>query len=435
MIRPATIRTGQRLGKYRIQRKLAEGGFGLVYEALDTIEGVNVALKVPYPHLVDHEVLADFRKEVRLAARLDHANILSLKNAAFIDGHFVIVSLLGERTLGDRLQSRMALDTAIDFSEQMLEAAAYAHRCGIIHCDIKPENLILFPGNRLRLTDFGIAKVAQQTLRGSGQGTIGYIAPEQAMGKPSRRSDVFSIGLIMFRMFSGQLPEWPYEWPLPGYERLRARVHPDLIRFLIRAIELEPRKRFDDAAHMLSSFQRIKSRVQRFTVTTSRRKKKPPVKRDWEEVRKRQFLRSHGRSLCAHHKCHKCAGPVSESMQFCPWCSVARKVHRESTTFPAQCPRCHRGVKLDWRFCPWCYGAGFEPLSTRSFTDARYEARCTNSACSRKVLMPFMRYCAWCRRKVKKKWKITGSSEKCAGCGWGILKSFWSHCPWCGKNT
>jgi serine/threonine protein kinase len=97
----------------------------------------------------------------------------------------------------------------------MIEAVAYAHRQRIIHCDIKPENFILFPDNRLRLTDFGIARVAQNTVAGSGSGTVGYMAPEQAMGKPSMRSDVFSLGLVIYRMLTGQLPEWPFEWPPP----------------------------------------------------------------------------------------------------------------------------------------------------------------------------------------------------------------------------
>ena len=257
------LRARQLLGKYRIERRLGEGGFATVYRAMDTIEGIRVALKIPHASLVNSEVLSDFRNEVRLTARLEHPNILPLKNAAFIDDRFVISFPLGERTLDDRLRNRMSLTTALDYASQMLEAAAYAHRLRIIHCDIKPENLIIFPGNRLRLTDFGIAKVAQKTVRGSGTGTVGYMAPEQAMGKPSLRSDVFSLGLIIYRMHSGQWPEWPYEWPPPGFQRLRGRIHPDLIAFMRRAIEPSPRKRFRDADQMLSAFLKIKPRVVR----------------------------------------------------------------------------------------------------------------------------------------------------------------------------
>ena len=119
-------------------------------------------------------------------------------------------------SLDDRLQKRISLSTAVDYSAQILAAVAYAHEHRIIHCDIKPDNFLIFADGRVRLADFGIARVAQKTLRGWGEGTVGYIAPEQAMGKPSFRSDVFSTGLVLYRMFSGCLPEWPYRWPPPG---------------------------------------------------------------------------------------------------------------------------------------------------------------------------------------------------------------------------
>ncbi len=258
------FKANQRLDKYRIERKIADGGFAAVYQALDTIEGVRVALKIPHPHQVTPHVLDLFRREVRLAATLDHPNILPLKNASFIDGHFVIVFALGERTLADRLRSRLSLETAFDYTEQMLEAVAYAHDHWIVHCDIKPENLILFPGNRLRLTDFGIARVVLRTVKASGSGTVGYIAPEQAVGRPSFQSDVFSLGLIIYRMLTGHLPEWPYRWPPLGIERLRRKGHPDLIQWLRKAIDPDPRKRFDDARQMLNAFQRLKPRALRF---------------------------------------------------------------------------------------------------------------------------------------------------------------------------
>ena len=167
------VRVRQRLGKYRIDRRLAEGGFATVYKAYDTISGIPVALKVPHPALVTRETLEVFRKEVRLTAGLDHSNILPVKDAGFIDGRFVIAYPLGDETLGDRLGRRMSVRTMIGLAEQMLEAVAFAHRRRILHGDLKPENFILFPGNHLRLADFGIAKVAHRTLEASGSGTVG----------------------------------------------------------------------------------------------------------------------------------------------------------------------------------------------------------------------------------------------------------------------
>ena len=228
---------------------------------MDTIEGIRVALKVPHAEIITEEVLDDFRQEVRLAVRLEHPHILQLKNASFIDNQFVIAFPLGEKTLSERLRSRLSITTALDYSAQMIEAVACAHQHRIIHCDIKPENLILFSGNRLKLTDFGIAKVAQKTVRGSGTGTIGYMAPEQAMGKPSLRSDVFSLGLIMYRMFSGIWPEYPFDWPPENYSRLRGRLHPDMIAVIRRAIEPVPRKRYRDAVQMLKAFRLAKSKA------------------------------------------------------------------------------------------------------------------------------------------------------------------------------
>jgi serine/threonine-protein kinase len=255
----AMLKPRQKLGKYRIERRLGEGGFAVVYQAMDTIEGLRVALKLPHPKLVNDEVLEDFRKEVRLIAKLEHPNILPLKDASFIEDRFVIVFQLGDSTLVERLRHRMSLETALDFAEQMLEAVAYAHRLKIIHCDVTPHNLILFPGNRLKLADFGIAKVAQRTIKGSGSGTVGFMAPEQAMGRPSAKSDVFSAGLIIYRMLSGWWPEYPYDWPPAGYQRLRRRAHPDLVKFLRRAIEPSPRKRFRDAEQMLEAFRGAKA--------------------------------------------------------------------------------------------------------------------------------------------------------------------------------
>ena len=116
------LRARQRFGKYIIERRIAEGGFASVYQASDTIEGIRVALKIPHPHMMNEQTLASFRQEARLAAKLDHPNILPLKYADFIDDKFVIVTALSESTLEDRLQKRLAKQTAIDFSKQMLLA-------------------------------------------------------------------------------------------------------------------------------------------------------------------------------------------------------------------------------------------------------------------------------------------------------------------------
>ena len=88
---------------------------------------------------------------------------------------------------------------------------------------------------------------------------------------------------------------------------------------------------------------------------------------------------------------------------------------------PSSCPRCERGVKNDWDYCPWCYGPGFIEETTRRYPDKRYVTRCSNKRC-RGELMPFMRYCPWCRMKVRRAWKLAGSRHSCKACGWGIAQ-------------
>jgi len=268
-----TLKTRRRLGKYRIRRRIGAGAFATVYEAYDTIEGIPVALKIPHPDELEKDSLNLIHKEVRLTARLEHDNILSLRNAMMIDGYFVIATPLGEETLTDRLHRRLGPKTALSYTEQLLDALAYAHEQRVIHCDIKPDNVILFPDNHVRLADFGIAKVAlrTRTIMGSGQGTVGYIAPEQAMGKPSFRSDVFSMGLVIYRMFAGVLPEWPFDWPPPGMDRLRRTVSREFIAFLQRSIEVRERKRFRDGVQMQRAFEKIAPRALRKPTRSRRR--------------------------------------------------------------------------------------------------------------------------------------------------------------------
>ncbi len=425
-----TLRSRQNLGKYRIEKLLAQGGFAEVYQAFDTIEGLRVALKIPYAHLMDSGVLEDFRREVRVTAQLEHPNILPIKNAEFVDGHFVIALPLGERTLADRLKSRMSMPLAVHLAGQMLEALGFAHHRRILHCDVKPENFILFSGNRLRLSDFGIAKVSLHTVSASGSGTLGYIAPEQAMGKPSFRSDVFSLGLIFYRMFAGVLPQWPFVRPFPGSDRLKERVHPEFAALIHRATALEPKKRFENADQMRRAFQKLRQKTS--AKQRQRRKRSRPPRQDWKEVRWRQFLRQYGAVLEVRGECPKCAGPVAECMPSCCWCGVSIAKYRGKARFGRQCSRCRRSLKADWRFCPWCFGASLSGTSERALSDRRYEAKCQNPACTRKTLMPFMRYCPWCRHKVRRPWAIPGASRKCAKCKWGIVDAFWDHCPWCG---
>ncbi|GJM22740.1 MAG: hypothetical protein DHS20C15_26550 [Planctomycetota bacterium] len=428
------LRARQKLDKYRITRRLGRGGFAEVYEAEDTVEGIQVALKVPHAHLVDKASLADFRREIRLTARLDHPNIVPIKSAGEVGGVFLIAQPLGLGTLHDRLKKRVSVRTALEWSQQLLEALAHAHGQRVIHCDVKPENLLIFPGNKLRLADFGIAKVAQGRISAAGTGTVGFIAPEQAMGRPSLRSDVFSAALVIWRLFSGKLPEWPYKQPLPGQEKVAALL-PAFEQFLLKALSVHEEERHADCVKMLAAFQRLRPRLLaaqgRRTQKSRGTARRASGKRDWRLERRKQFQREFGAQLETRHACSRCEGPISEAMKSCPWCGHAPKRFSGETRFPASCPRCQRGVKLDWTYCAWCHGAAIGPLSARSYPDKRYAARCTHC---RGDQLPFSRYCPWCRRKASKRWTLEGSRERCGGCKLGVAGDYWAYCPWCSKS-
>ncbi len=252
------VRVGGRLDKYRILRRLGEGGFATVYAAQDMIEDRRVALKIPDSRYVSNtQSLDDIQREVRIMARLDHPCILPIKDARFIDGHFVMVFPLGEETLADRMGRRMAKATAVDYVVQMTGAVAYAHEQNVLHRDIKPENFVLFANQVVRLTDFGLARVERGIHDASASGTLGYMSPEQAMGRPSYRSDVFSLGLVIYRMLAGDVPEYPFN-SLPGFNKLRRGLSQNLVSLIRKAIEPAPQKRFRDAVAMNNALKKIR---------------------------------------------------------------------------------------------------------------------------------------------------------------------------------
>lgn len=255
---PPALRIGARLDKYRITKRLGEGGFATVYAAHDQVEDRKVALKIPDSRYVTNtQSLDDMQREVRIMARMNHPSVLPLKDARIIDGYFVIVFPLGDETLSDRMTRRMSRATAMDYAVQMVSAVAYAHEQQVLHRDIKPENFILFPDQVIQLTDFGLARFETGDHDVSGSGTLGYISPEQAMGHPTFRSDVFSLGLVLYRLFSGEIPEYPFERK-PSFNKLRRGLSRDFVELIQKAIEVQPSKRFRDGVAMHNAMTKIK---------------------------------------------------------------------------------------------------------------------------------------------------------------------------------
>jgi len=420
------LKARQKIGKYIILGRIASGPLADVYRAYDTIHKMRVALKIPKSG--DYSGHEEFLHEVQVATRLNHPNILSVLNASYIDDRFVIAMELGGESLANRIERRTSNARAIDLAAQALAALAHAHERKIIHCDIKPENFILFPGNQLKLADFGFAKISLRTIKASGSGTIDYISPEQAMGRPKFQSDVFSLGLVLYRLFSGKLPEWPFAWPMLGHDRLLSRTRPELIAMLKKAIQLDPAKRYRNAMQMQAAFERSQSHARKQKRSSAKNGNRNGS--SWRQLQWREFQRRYRKVLDTRHQCRRCEGPVAESMQACPWCGFGNPARGSESPLSSTCPRCERGVKNDWDYCPWCYGPGFVVATSRRYPDKRYQSRCSRQRC-RGPLIPFMRYCPWCRTKVRRPWKITGDKHACKACRWGVAKDFWNYCGWC----
>lgn len=254
---PKLLRVGGKLGKYKLLRRLGQGAFARVYAGFDTIEQRHVALKIP--HTPDQEALDDALHEVRVMGKLSHPNILGMRGADFVEGHLVLTFPLGLESLDERLKRRVGRRRAIEYTRQLLEGLAHAHERKVVHRDIKPDNIIVFESG-LKISDFGAARASCRTRYGTSVGTVGYMAPEQGLGRSSPRADVFSMGLVLYRMTTGRLLEWPFEWPGPGGARL-GTWPPVWSEFLRGALELHEHRRYPNGERMLSAFESIESEL------------------------------------------------------------------------------------------------------------------------------------------------------------------------------
>ena len=295
------ITTGSRLGAYEILGPLGAGGMGEVYRARDSRLQRDVAIKVlPAAFAVDPERLARFEQEARAAAALDHPNILAVHDLGQHDGApFIVTELLDgmslrEALLGGALPARKAIDCGVAIAQGL----AAAHERGIVHRDIKPENVFLTADGRVKVLDFGVAKLTQpeaplsgvtvmpttpggmpHTVSGMVVGTIGYMSPEQVRGGVADpRSDIFSLGVLLHEMLSGRrtfsgdtaadvmsgiLREDPPE--LPVAER---HIPPALARIVNRCLEKNPAGRFQSARDLAFALDALTSSTGPVAATT-----------------------------------------------------------------------------------------------------------------------------------------------------------------------
>jgi len=269
---------GRKLGRYQVVSLLGAGGMGTVFRARDSELERDVALKVlPEAASEDPTRLERFAREARAVARLSHPNILEIHDVGHDNGvHYAVTELLEGETLRERLKrGRLPVRKAVAIADAISRGLGAAHAQGVIHRDVKPENVLLTSDGRVKVLDFGIAslhepeasalgsdeatEISTITATGSLIGTVGYMSPEQVRGQPvDARSDVFALGCLLYEMLTVQQT---FKRPSPA-ETLAAvlqddpdppgslvpEIPPGVDRVVMRCLEKEPAERFQSAA-------------------------------------------------------------------------------------------------------------------------------------------------------------------------------------------
>lgn len=258
--------------RYRIDRLIGSGGMADVWLATDLDLPRQVALKVLHERFAaDPQFIERFRREAESAARLQHVNIVSIFDRGRVgDTYYIAMAYIDGRTLRELISIGLTPPESISIVRQILEAAGFAHRHGVIHRDFKPLNVLVDDSGLVVVTDFGIARAETSgiTEEGSVLGTVRYLSPEQAQGLDvTPLSDIYSIGIILYECLTGRVPfdgdtavsialRQMRESPIPP-SALNPAVSPELDAVVLRALSREPYDRFPDAESFIEALDRV----------------------------------------------------------------------------------------------------------------------------------------------------------------------------------
>lgn len=286
---------GQTISHYQILEKLGEGGMGVVYKARDMNLDRAVALKfLPADFIAPGEQIRRFEQEAKAIAALNHPNIATIYDVGETQGRqYLVLEYLPGGTLKTKLQQLKSEDKEFSIAEvlrfaiQMTEALAHAHRNGIIHRDVKTDNLMLSGEGVVKLTDFGLAKLrgsVKLTRTGTTVGTASYMSPEQVRGEElDHRSDIFSLGVVLYELTTSRLPfRGEFETAItysilnenpPPATSLRRDVPAALEVIINRCLEKDTAKRYQSADEIVSDLKRIQQEASGTVIKTPRIKK------------------------------------------------------------------------------------------------------------------------------------------------------------------
>lgn len=263
------LKPGDRLDHYRMEAVVAQSRMSTLFRATDLDSGRTVALKVPLPQMESDPVLLErFKREQEIGQELDHPGVVKTFNDERRSRLYMVLEWVEGRLLRSVLNAdgRLPVDRAVRLAVAICDALDYMHKHGVVHRDMKPENIMVMEGDRIKLIDFGIAmkEEARRLTFASLSPTLGtpdYIAPEQVKGqRGDQRSDIYALGVILYEMLAGQPPfSGPNPFAVmnervmrdaPPVRALNPGVSPQLQEILNRALERDPRHRYATAMEM-----------------------------------------------------------------------------------------------------------------------------------------------------------------------------------------